>query len=259
MGAQSLERASNLNRIRRELTRFSFSRLLNSIYKHALYLIHGDNFFVTTYYGCRFLVRMGDLVGREIARNRADLEQLPFLLERFQVLKPNVFIDIGANAGLYSCIAVTVGEIPKAIAFEPDHRNAATMRANLMMNDIIDLVTIHQIAISDATGRRILIPGPSTQTGMSRLSSNESDGAGYHVDTARLDDVVTLKGETLAIKIDVETTEFEVLQGMTRTLTDNNAIIQIETDKPDRLSQIMNNLGYRMVAKFNYDFVFEKP
>src|SRR5882672_8546968 len=61
------------------------------------------------------------------ARRRPDVVDL-----RFWALKPTTFIDIGANAGLYSCIAVTAGGIPKAIAFEPDHRNSAMMQANLM-------------------------------------------------------------------------------------------------------------------------------
>jgi hypothetical protein len=35
-------------------------------------------------------------------------------------IKPDVFIDVGANLGLYTCVLLKNRLVPRAILFEPD-------------------------------------------------------------------------------------------------------------------------------------------
>jgi hypothetical protein len=76
------------------------------------------------------------------------------------------------------------------------------------------------------------------------------------VDVVALDDAVATRNGRIAVKVDVEDHEFEALTGMRQLLTQNKAVVQIETWHPARLREEMTSLGYRQVRKFDYEFVF---
>jgi FkbM family methyltransferase len=242
--------APQANRFRRRLQR--------SIFKRLHRLIHGDEFFMADYFGARFVVRASNVIGREIAAGTCDLDQLNAFTSACARLRPAVFLDIGANAGLYTCILLKQDLVRRAIAFEPDRRNAVHLRANLLINDLLERVDLRELAVSDAPGRLRLVPGPESNTGASRLAA-AGDAEGYEVDVVRLDDVLRLADQTIAIKIDVEFHETEVLAGMTRLLTANRGIAQIETwDRRDAVIATMQQHGWRLVAEITPDLIFEK-
>lgn len=244
----------------REIGRISFRQLVSSAYKRLLMMLHDDKFFVASYYGCRMLVRMGDLTGREIGRRWADRKQLSFFLRECERRHPAIFLDIGANAGLYTCVALVAGKIPRAIAFEPDRRNAANLAANLLMNDLLDRVDVHAVAVGSRSERLALVPGPSINTGVSRLAPRDtSPQDGYFVNVVRIDELLQLSGLVLFVKIDVEMHECEVLAGMTRTLRDNDGLVQIKSFATKAsVIATMRECGYSQVAQFGDDLVFEK-
>ncbi len=75
----------------------------------------------------------------------------------------------------------------------------------------------------------------------------------------RFDDFVTLAGQTLAIKIDVERYERKVLAGMAQTLRDNRGIVQIEMlEARAETVQLMAAAGFRLVQDFGPNLVFRK-
>src|SRR3954469_20577332 len=71
------------------------------------------------YYGTDFVVNLEEEVGYEIAINRFEWRELQIMLEAWQRLKPDVFLDIGANLGAYSCVLARRRAAPRIIAFEP--------------------------------------------------------------------------------------------------------------------------------------------
>jgi hypothetical protein len=74
----------------------------------------------------------------------------------------------------------------------------------------------------------------------------------------RFDDFVTLTGRTLAIKIDVERYERQVLAGA-RTLRDNRGIVQIEVlEARQETVQLMTAAGFRLAQDFGPNLVFRK-
>jgi len=222
-------------------------------------------------------------------------------MRRCTELRPDVFVDIGANIGLYSCILLKNGCVPRAILFEPERKNLVHLRANLLINNLLDSVELHEVALGSAEGRVHLVPGETdsgltrivtedaligsgcdvdvarhevghgsaegpihlvpdeTNSGLSTIMTEDAlIGSGYDVDVARLGDLVAFAGKRLAIKIDVERYECEVLAGMQRTLRRNKCIVQIEAfETRDQVISTMTDAGYDLVLALAPNFVFE--
>src|SRR5205823_5491300 len=80
-------------------------------------------YFVCRYFGADFLVRSANVGGLEISAKIAEHAELTNFMRAAAALKPDAFIDIGANLGLYTCILMKNRLAPRAILFEPDRRN----------------------------------------------------------------------------------------------------------------------------------------
>jgi FkbM family methyltransferase len=174
-------------------------------------------------------VRSGNVGGLEISAKIAEHDELKNFIRGTAAIKPDVFIDIGANLGLYTCILMKNRLVPRAILFEPDRRNRVHLGANLLINGLLDAdLAIHHVALGAAAGRLRLVPGPERDIGLSQIVESAPEGKGYDVEVVRFDDFVALAGRTLAIKIDVERYERKVLAGMARTLRENRGIVQMK-------------------------------
>ena len=129
----------------------------------------------------------------------ANIAELQNFIRTCTEIKPDVFIDIGANLGLYTCIVMKNGLAPRAILFEPDRRNRVHLRANLLINDLLDAdITINEVALGAEPGKFRLVPGPERDIGLSQIVENAPAGQGtrgYEVDIVRFDDVVSLSGK----------------------------------------------------------------
>ena len=222
-------------------------------YKPFNRLVHRGRYFVCRYFGADFLVNSENVGGLEISAHIGEHRELKNFIRVCREIRPDVFIDIGANLGLYTCIVMRNGLAPRAILFEPDRRNRVHLRANLLINDLLDAdVEINEVALGAAPGKFRLLPGPERDIGLSQIVESAADGAGYDVEIARLDDLVALSGLTLAIKIDIERYERKALAGMARTLRDNRGFVQIEV-----LEARAETVA--MLAEFGYALVYEVP
>ena len=221
-------------------------------------VFHSRRYFISRYRGADFLLQPSGIGSLEISAKISEGPELSNFMRRCTEFRPNVFIDIGANIGLYSCILLRNGCVPRATLFEPDYKNLIHLRANLLINGLLDLIELHELALGDTEDRRRLVEG-TIDGGFSRIvGSDELRGAGYEVNVSRLDDVVSFSGQKLAVKIDVECYECKVLAGMQRTLRQNKCIVQIEVfDNLDQVVTMMTAAGYGLVASFLPNFVFE--
>jgi FkbM family methyltransferase len=222
-------------------------------------LFHRRHYFISRYRGADFLLQPTGIGTLEISAGVAEHPELSNYMRRCAELRPDVFLDIGANIGLYSCILLKNGCVPRAILFEPDRRNMTHLKANLLINGLLDLVELHEVALGDLEGRHRLVPG-EIDGGFSRLvDSNGLAEGGYDVNTVRLDDVLSFSDRRLAIKIDVEHYECKVLVGMERILRENECMIQIEAfETRDQVTSLLAAAGYGLVKSFPPNFVFEK-
>jgi FkbM family methyltransferase len=230
------------------------------VYKPFNKIYHRGHYFVCRYFGTDFLVRSVNVGGLEISAKIGEYPELKNFMRSCAEIKPDVFIDIGANLGLYTCIVMKNGLAPRAILFEPDRRNRVHLRANLLINDLLDAdITINEVALGSEPGKFRLVPGPERDIGLSQIVENPPSGEGYDVDIVRFDDLVQLSGKTLAIKIDIERYERKALAGMARTLSDNRGVAQIEVlEARDETVGLMGAAGFKLAEEFDSNLVFRK-
>ncbi len=142
-------------------------------------------------------------------------------LER--LLQPgDVFIDVGANIGLYSLKAARlVGPSGYVLALEPGAEAYGHLVSNLAMN-AFPWATPVKIAASDAEGQAVLHHVPLGHDPQAfSLIANDRAVDGEVVATVTLDELVDRVGldRIDLIKIDVEGAEPLVLAGAARVLT----------------------------------------
>jgi FkbM family methyltransferase len=128
------------------------------------------------------------------------------------------FVDIGANLGYYTCLALHRGK--PAIAFEPQHQNLQCLFQNLISNGWENKAEVLPLALSENPGLLTLYgaSGPS--------ASLVKNWAGYSSHYKKIVPVTTLDNvlsgrfidKKLLIKIDVEGAEYQVLKGSLNTL-----------------------------------------
>ena len=152
------------------------------------------------------------------------------------LLQPDdVFIDVGANAGIMSLTASRwVGPRGHVYSFEPSEREYRTLTHNLEINHVLNVTPIHA-ALSDRAGTATLRVAASGHGGLNTLGDSIAyDG----VDTASLEqvEVTTLddfiRAERIervsVVKLDVEGAEGAVLAGGSRLLYEHRPALVLE-------------------------------
>jgi FkbM family methyltransferase len=128
----------------------------------------------------------------------------------------DVFVDVGANVGLYACLARSSGK--HTIAVEPLGHNLNSLYANIVENGWDD-VEVYPVAL----GRRPGITGLfGSNTGASMIEgwAGASPLLRHTVAVSTLDILLGARfsGKRLVVKIDVEGAEYDVLEGASGTL-----------------------------------------
>lgn len=145
--------------------------------------------------------------------------------ELTRTLKPgDVFLDVGSNLGMFSMVAgVAVGPTGMVIAFEPEARAHARLRANIDLNSLSATVKAYDIALSDKRGKiSFVIGGEADISQTSHLVDATSPTMStITVDAWEGDAFLEAQGlrTPTTIKVDVEGHEFSVLHGLRRVLS----------------------------------------
>jgi FkbM family methyltransferase len=211
------------------------------------------------YFGAMFGVRLGEIINDRIATNQFEWREISMMIEACREYRPTLFIDVGANIGLYACIVGRSGLVRRVIAYEPDRDNLARLVENIERNTLTEIVRVCPYAAGAGPGKVSMIPGPADNLGLAKI---DRTGSGqYGVDVVALDDEIDIRGSAIVIKIDVEDYELEVLAGAARLLGSNGGYAQIEGHGDERAMQItdvMRGHGWRLVDRHGIDLRFER-
>lgn len=154
---------------------------------------------------------------------RREIDQaIRVLAENMRLSADAVFVDIGANIGTHTVYALRSGRFTRAVAFEPEPKNARLLTMNMEANGVADVVTIIPKAAGEVTGTATLYLHPRNKGGHALGQSPAVDGQEQcEVPVVRVEDVLAECGveERVGLLwIDVEGHDLHVMRGLGRLL-----------------------------------------
>lgn len=193
--------------------------------------------------------------------------QIRYLQEQCSRRPFDLFIDVGANFGLYSLLLARTGRVGDILAFEPDPRNHPQLVTNIAANGLATLIRSFACGLSDRDTTAGFLQAHRRSTGMSRIEATapaDTPLANYtdsRVPVIRFDGYFSCRTRRVLVKIDVEGHESQVIAGMSRLLRDNDCLVQAEVfdTSVEQFDALLGELGYRMVAAFGHDRLYRKP
>ena len=171
--------------------------------------------------------------------------------------KSMVIFDIGANTGIYSLVAKATHPAAEVYAFEPVKRVYSKLVDNSLLNGYD--IACHELAVSNADGQALIYDTTDDHTLSVTLNKNlhrpETTVIPTVVTTIRLSSLID-KDEMKKIdliKIDVETHEPEVLEGLEPYLSRDKPSILVEVLNDDIGKQIEKIVHGNNYLYFNID------
>lgn len=161
--------------------------------------------------------------------------------------------DVGANIGFFTILCSRlVGPHGKVYAFEPIPDNLATLRRNIALNKLTNVVVVEQ-ALSASTGTAEMFVSlwsafhSLNVDGASKRENHGPDGGQITVETITLDEFVLQEDVSPPdlIKLDVEGAELLVVEGMRETLRTVQPLLLCEVhDTKHEYGEFIDSIGY---------------
>ena len=183
------------------------------------------------------------------------------------IKKNSLFIDVGANIGLYS-IALAKHIIKnqlrsKVYAFEPLDSNFKRLKKNISLNNLEKYCIPFQIGLSDKKGKAQLTLREDFKagslTGNAAIRTSNKFDRGFASETIDLDTLdnfcenLDLNKKSFLIKIDIEGHEDFFLRGAKKFISENKPTIFMEVNKPYYSSRGVNiDLTFKNCIPSNY-------
>lgn len=145
----------------------------------------------------------------------------------------STFIDVGAYSGLFAMVAARANPALKSIAFELAPENYLMTMRNVIENDLVTQVDVVLAGLSDEPRTQILPRDFGTASHPSSLSLACAFDEGVQIPVTTLDSF-SFKGP-VAMKLDVECFEWDVLKGARKT---------VEVHRPDMVCEILPRFGH---------------
>tara|TARA_B100000963_G_scaffold144202_1_gene125623 strand:+ start:1731 stop:2522 length:792 start_codon:yes stop_codon:yes gene_type:complete len=241
-------------------------RLTNSLLRRILFKIKKEKFFYN-YKNVKFFLNIRDSIDRELFMNGYyEEKQLNILSKSIKKYSINNFIDIGSNIGIYSMVMAKNHSNLTIHAFEPHKDAFKRLKENVSLNNFGNRIHLYDHALSNKNGDNFLEAKNRfglSQSGGAKISDKGNIKIKYKIG----DDLLKIKKEHIAIKIDTEGHELFVLHGIKDLLSDNKVFLQIEIFPENiiAVTQLLNNLGFKLITKSQFthqknilDYFFEK-
>ena len=175
----------------------------------------------------------------------------------------STIIDIGANVGIYA-LALAAGQPNRRIlAIEPVPEVYAQLAKNVHLNGFSDRIAMLPCCVGEKSGDTHFFV--STFSELSGRSEESASRWGAKVSRQvtvamkRLDTIVKESSPPDIVKIDVEGSAADVLQGGTETLERHQPIVFLElhteeltADEPAVCQQLLESAGYSITDRGDY-------
>ena len=199
--------------------------------------------------------------------NNYEDQQINYLLNKIKQFKPNIFLDIGCNSGLYSLIVAKNFPKLKILSFEPVKETFLKFKKNIKLNKKIKNIKPYNFGLSsknkDLIMRAKIREGYIQQGGAGIIRKNTRVNLGHlnnslttlSANFKKGDDTMRFKNKIIACKIDVEGHEINVLKGMVKILKKNKLILQIEIFDSEykKVNSFLKKNNYYLINKIYSD------
>jgi len=232
----------------------SIFKIVVKIFKIKNIVAKNENFFLN--------LNPENPIDREIYLKREyEKEQITFFKNEIKKNNISTFIDIGAHLGFYS---ISLSNNLNVYSFEPIKKNFDQLKSNVLINNF-DNIHIFNLALSNKKKKiKMWVSDIKRTGGFSVFNENDEELKKYNLTYSELtqsdlaDSILNIKNANLAIKIDVERHEEQVLLGASKLLTENKVIIQIEIfdKRKKKIFDILKNYKYQLYNSIGKDYYF---
>lgn len=193
-----------------------------------------------------------DLVAKQMQQGFYEAP-LPMLTMAIVARTPGLFLDVGANNGLYSVLAGITRPDVRIVAFEPYPPALEILKANVSANALSNRVDIRPIALSDNEGLAVLYLPDQGHGLLETSSSLEPNFRSVNQGTVEAKkerlDAIELSDTIGLIKADIEGHEHAFLEGARKTISRDRPFIFIEVLPPNpqhavQITNFIHELGY---------------
>jgi len=170
----------------------------------------------------------------------------------------NHFLDIGSNMGFYSLALARENPHLSVDAFEPQPLVFSTLRENVILNNLVDRITVHNLGLGNGVASLTMYVPKFTGSGgasFQNLHVDEGEATEIVVQVKILDQVISANLDLL--KIDVEGSELNVLYGAKSIISKTKPTVVVELlrkwmkpfgHSPQMFLEEMKDFGYLCFA-----------
>lgn len=176
--------------------------------------------------------------------------------------EPFRFLDVGANIGIFSLVALQNAQCVGVDAYEPDPATLPMLRANLERSGRSDW-RIHPFALSKEPGRAEMarIPGHSGGSSIVRPAAEGQEKVSVTcVDGTHLLELVGAESSRLIVKMDVEGAEHLALAGLLPHLGSRTSMLWVECSRhSDRsaATALLHEHGFAEAARIGESHLYD--
>ena len=166
-----------------------------------------------------------------------------------KIIRPgDVFWDIGANVGYYSCLAARlVRASGRVVAFEPAPTTRKFLEDNIRLNAFGN-ISVLPYAIGEHDGvAAIHMIDPALGEGTASLNASDDKSFSVNVEVRRLDDLYSKLPPPMLVKIDVEGVFGQLWRGARGFFSEHAPIVMAEL-KGEAFVSAAGNLGEEIAA-----------
>lgn len=186
--------------------------------------------------------------------------------------KQFVYLDIGANQGLYTICAARNSSCLECLAFEPVETTFTFLEKNLLLNGVGARCRVFKLAVSDTVGE-VAIRIDTASSGKATLatdrdfSKHDSTQVIRTIDGIALTDLIRNQDTEICVKVDVEGHELTVIRELLSSeLSDRIVEIFFEVDEAwidiTEIENLLEGGGFRSWKKIgagsHYDILAQR-
>ena len=191
--------------------------------------------------------------GRGIALKKGTNEPFEAALIKTLLNEVDLFVNVGAHHGIYTCLALN--ENIKTIAYEPEPFNIKMIEKHIKANNCPTQFTLHPSAVGLEFGELTLFGGGSGGSLLKFDHSNAPLAQQQTVQVVTLDDTLDLKDSKALCLMDIEGFEYQALKGAIKILGGTSKpywIIEVWQEHGEGKSNPSFSEVFSLMSSFGY-------